>query len=326
VEYKRGEYLEFEKFDDYWDEGKPYLEGVKWVFIPDSVTAQMSFEAGEGDIIYLIGKPHVLLHDLVPKGYIADTGPGMLKVLVPSSGHPDSPLANMKVRQAVDYAINKEKICESIYFGYAEPVYQNVISPQTPLDPSFEGARKYDPDKARQLLEEAGYPDGFSTTLYSPQQLHGDEELAIQADLKAVNIDVALEVITPGRMIEMWMMGWEDGFLVAPHGSMDFGMSLERWFIRPTEPNVSRGVYWDALYRPDEIENAIQEYLLIPEWEQQVAKAKNILNLITDQAMIIPISMGVTAHVMQTNVHGTPWGDLSFSRPEDLKGVWISSD
>src|SRR5690606_34854137 len=77
------------------------------------------------------------------------------------------PLKDVRVRQALNYAVDKEAIVRSIYLGYATPL-------DSPITPTVWGYAHtgdhypYDPDKARALLAEAGYPDGFDLTVWIP--------------------------------------------------------------------------------------------------------------------------------------------------------------
>ena len=77
----------------------------------------------------------------------------------------EKPFDNPKVRQAVNYAINKQALCKVAFSGYARPA-DGVIPEQIPNAVKL-GPWPYDPKKARELLKEAGYPNGFKTTLWS---------------------------------------------------------------------------------------------------------------------------------------------------------------
>jgi ABC-type transport system substrate-binding protein len=103
-----------EMFDDYW-EGKPYLDEVKYVLIRDSVTAQLAFEDGEAESVSLVGKSYLLLRNLLPKGFVADTYRDLKSHMVPSAGDPNQvgvansgPLGNaMSERHSNTPSINR---------------------------------------------------------------------------------------------------------------------------------------------------------------------------------------------------------------------------
>ena len=82
----------------------------------------------------------------------------------------------------MEYSIDKETITKTIYFGYAKPMAAPVYEWQLPYEPNFKG-REYNPEKARKLLAEAGYPKGFETTIYCQFPTCGNDSDAIKVVL-----------------------------------------------------------------------------------------------------------------------------------------------
>lgn len=104
----------------------------------------------------------------------------------------DTPLKIQKVRLAMNYAIDKDTINKTIYNGYAQPVGQLAVPGSLYWDPDAKPI-PYDPAKAKQLLAEAGYPNGFHATLdFTPGMTRPDYVLALQGYLKAVGVDLEL--------------------------------------------------------------------------------------------------------------------------------------
>jgi peptide/nickel transport system substrate-binding protein len=303
VDYKENEYIEYERFDDYWGD-RPHLDGIKLIFIADPVTAQISFQAGEGDVISVMSGAPKMAADLIPQGFKVDAAPGGLCFcLVPSVTNPEDPLSNVKVRQAVEYAIDKVKIAQNLGKGYFTALYQYAGSTQSAFDPNFQG-RVYDPEKAKQLLAEAGYPNGFKTKLICGVHLAGDELPAIQANLKDVGIDAEIELVSVAKWIDLETNGWPEGLLESPTTlSTDYGTTILRYLIKPIEPNWYRGLYWDSMYRPDEFVNLLEDYLAIPDAAGQVAKAREIVKYIYDQVIAIPLYDSQNIVVTQPWVH-----------------------
>ncbi len=323
-DYKENEYWETERFDDYWGD-RPHLDGVKYIFIADPVTAQIAFQAGKGDVISVMSGGPKMAQDLLPLGFKVEVAAGGLaSVFIPSVTNPDSPLANLKVREAIEYAIDRVKIAQTVGLGYYSAMYQYAGTVQAPFDPNFKG-REYDPDKARELLNEAGYPNGFQTKLICGTHLAGDELALVQANLKDVGIDAEIELVSVGKWIELETNGWPEGLLESPSTLVtDYGTTILRYLVRPTEPNWARGIYWDSLYRPDELENLVQQYLVIPDIAGQTAKAKEIVKVIYDNACIIPLwnSNGVT--IVQQTVHDRTLGDDAPIATWNYTGCWLS--
>jgi peptide/nickel transport system substrate-binding protein len=86
------------------------------------------------------------------------------QALIPDSANADSPWSKLKVREAAEYAMDREAIARTFGYGYWKAAYQ-APSPEAPAYVASIPGRKYDTAKAKQLLTEAGYPNGFKTKL-----------------------------------------------------------------------------------------------------------------------------------------------------------------
>jgi ABC-type transport system substrate-binding protein len=109
--------------------------------------------------------------------------------LMPDSGNAASAWSNIKVRQAAEYAIDKAAIAKTFGFGFSTAADQWYPKGMLPYDPSIPG-RKYDVAKAKTLLTEAGYPNGFKTKMIGDPTVNKDIVVALQAYLSAVGIGV----------------------------------------------------------------------------------------------------------------------------------------
>lgn len=180
--------------------GMPILEKVIVWFVPDVATREAGLRSGEFDIIEgLKEKAWAEKVASFPETQVVFFGPAETQVLHFNMTKP--PFDNIKVRQAVAYAINREEI--AAFMGAAYPIYSPAMAPPAPGALTREEAEEagvaydYDPDKARALLAEAGYPNGFSTEVIisemassylKPMQL-------IQEQLRRIGIDIKLKVV-----------------------------------------------------------------------------------------------------------------------------------
>jgi peptide/nickel transport system substrate-binding protein len=322
VEYKENDYWLMSRFDGYWGD-RPHLDAIRYIFIANAMTAQLSFESGEGNVISVMSGGAQMARDLVPKGFKVETSAGLSFTLIPSPANPNSALANVKVRQAIEYAIDKAKIASTVGLGYWAARYQCVGATQGPYDASFQG-RTYDPEMAKKLLSDAGFPGGIQTTIYAGVHLAGDDVPAIQANLKAVGIDATIESISVAKWIDMETNGWTDGLLYSPHSTMvDYGTYLLRYFVKPSGPNWARGIYWTGMAHPDELENAIQDYLVQTDTATMKSQGKAVAKIIFDQALAIPLweTQGVT--VVDSKVHDRGVGRWGAAR-WDYNHAWLS--
>ena len=153
------------KNPDYWakdDKGNqlPYLDGIEYIYIADTMTQEMSMENGEADMLMGIA-PGKTAADLASLGLNMEYAMDMPVCLIPDTANSDSPWSNQKVREAVEYAIDRETIAKALGYGYWQAPYQIPPRDFQPMILISTLGRKYNLDKAKQLLTEAGYPTGF---------------------------------------------------------------------------------------------------------------------------------------------------------------------
>jgi len=251
-----GSHVKFVRNDNYWMEGKPYLDGVEFYEISDIMTQNATMVAETDDAMDMYQCSNAeQAYTIMSNTQNFDTSymrGGGTMTLCPSSDNPDSPMANLKVRQAIAYAINRDDIVEAKGFGILKPAYQITsegFAGRLPED--NENIVKYDVELAKQLLAEAGYPDGFSTTLYAAVSFQ-DFAVIIQAQLAEIGINVELEFPEPGRITDLNTNGWE-GMMAINFGQvMNTGISYYIWY------HPDQDTYVSAI-RPEEYEDMYYE-------------------------------------------------------------------
>jgi ABC-type transport system substrate-binding protein len=267
----------FKKFDGYWQKGKPYLERIEWKPIADTLTRQFSLRKGELDLVMTIAMKD--LAGLEKDGYVVirrKAGSGA-RSLVPDSANPNSPFADVRVRQAAQHAIDNEAIVKAIFYGEAEPANQWIYKGHWAYNPSVVGY-PYNPTKAKQLMTEAGYPNGFKTKiLYITAPENDQLYTAVQGYLKAVGIDAQLDTVTNARWNQIALGGgkWEGlmmgGLLANPDVT---GALLSRY---------SGGRYYTSMLVPDDYLKAIQNAINAPDFETKQKWTQEVMKLMIDK-------------------------------------------
>ncbi len=213
-EYQRDVKLVLERFDDYWGP-KPYLDTVEWIFIPETVTASAMMEGGEADI--WIGGPVPDQIHLEELGLVRQMGLGNIPCIYPNNvidKYKDSRILN-----AMEYALNKPAIAKAL--GQGQYTAMKMLSPEgrAGYDAAYVG-HPYDVAKAKQLLTDAGFPDGIKVTLTA---LLGQEDTAtsIKQYWDAAGIETTIDMADPGRFYGgLYGAGWED-LLLTLYGEGD---------------------------------------------------------------------------------------------------------
>jgi len=204
-EFVPGEKVVLKANKDYW-KGAPKIDKLIFRPISEASTRIASLKTGEVDIIMAI--PPNNLKELQSDPNIKTTAKtGVMLYMGLDTFNP--PLDNVKVRQAINYALDVESITENILLGTAKPMAGPVFDVTKGFDPTIK-PYPYDVEKAKQLLKEAGYENGFKLRLATPPQgVEGTTNTlevaqAIAAQLKEVGIEVELEITDPATQFERY--------------------------------------------------------------------------------------------------------------------------
>jgi len=191
---ERGSYVEVETRSDFYRPGLPKLKTIRLIAYPDDSARVAALQSGSVDMIEYVpwqsmtelGKDPALRmeeHD----------GPFMYLQFNAARG----PFADVRIRRAVAHAINRDEIVKGAFFGRGSAL-EHLPIPATSefFNPGLEHAWNHDPAKARQLLAEAGQPNGFECTLLSTAQygMHKDTAVVVQQHLAAVGIQAKLNL------------------------------------------------------------------------------------------------------------------------------------
>ncbi len=200
VSYTPNESIVLERNDDYWGT-VPALDTVTFKPVPEPASRSVLIETGEADVVTKLAPQDVdFLKEL--DGMRVDVIPFTRVVFIHMNGT-KAPFDNVKVRQALSWAVDRESIVSNILNDLAVVAtgpLGNGVSMYSPTD-----NYGYDPDKARDLLAEAGYADGFTTKMWVPQgRYQGAEEAAqaVQAQLAEVGVTVELEVVEWSTLLQ----------------------------------------------------------------------------------------------------------------------------
>ena len=299
TDFKHDTYIKYVKNPNYWRTGMPYLDGMSIVYSTDPLTTRMKMEAGDVDV-WMDGSDVKMALELEKKGLKIVWGRGMMNTLIPNSGKPKdpkSPLVKKKVREAIEYAINRPVLANVLGFGKFEPLTQIVPSFSPAYNRDF-NLRPYNPEKARQLLAESGYPKGFATKLMTTAPSR-DAATSIQNFLADVGIQVEIDIADFGRYAASMFggKGW-DSLALCASGIHPPGTDLyQHWSPRP---NTFRGPF---IKKSPEYIEACEKALQTYEEGALHAAMQKAVRIASEDAMIIPLFRTALPHVMQPYVH-----------------------
>ena len=199
-EWKQTDFVKVKKFDGYWQKGYPKVDSITWKPVLENNTRAAMLQTGETDFAYPLPYEQAAALEGNPKLKVT-TGPSIIVRYI-SFNMLQKPFDNLKVRQAINYAINKEALAKVAFGGYAAPA-EGVV-PQGVLYAHKMPAWPYDPAKARQLLKEAGYPNGFESVLWGAYTTTTSQKTIqfVQQQLAQVGIKLAVQALEPGQRTE----------------------------------------------------------------------------------------------------------------------------
>ncbi|MCY4061294.1 MAG: ABC transporter substrate-binding protein [Chloroflexi bacterium] len=200
AEWAPGDFARFEKFEDYWNEGFPHLDEIIVRAIPDSATMIANLEGGTLDVIAAPPASEFERLEAADGIKVARGFPGGL-VWDLSLNTGRAPFDNKLVRQALQHALDRQRIVDIVFFNISDPWIQPQSDKSPLYDPDLEGYYTFDLDKAKSLLEEAGYADGFEfTVLTATTNPDGARLLQVfQADLAQIGITLNIDEVEPAQ-------------------------------------------------------------------------------------------------------------------------------
>jgi len=155
VEYKVGEFLKFEAFEEYWD-GRPYLDGVIMQILPDDAAAQVAFETQQVHYMTLTSQQYNETKDIGDFEYSFYSSGNMSYIMF---NHKDERLADKAVRQALSYCMDREAIIGAMQGG-ADPLYSCFTPGDSFYNEDVCTRYEFNTDKANEILENAGWKMG----------------------------------------------------------------------------------------------------------------------------------------------------------------------
>ncbi|MDD2453433.1 glutathione ABC transporter substrate-binding protein [Aminivibrio sp.] len=220
VSWSRGDKVILEKNADYF-RGPAAIDTVIYRGIPEDATRLVELESGGIDLIP--GNfPYQEFENIAKNDkYLTYKIPAM-STLYMGLNTEVKPFGDNRVRKAMNYAVDKQAIVDAVYFGYGTPS-RGPLSPVIwGFDPERKDAYPYDPDKARELLKEAGYADGFDMTIFSDNRTErrSAAEL-IQAYLAEVGIRAQIELMEWSALLSTSAKGIGGGFMLGWTGTGD---------------------------------------------------------------------------------------------------------
>ncbi|MBZ6078268.1 ABC transporter substrate-binding protein [Microvirga puerhi] len=308
LEWVKDNRLVMERNPDYWGKGPTGVDRVIWRPVPDDTARVAGFVTGEYDFATNIPISAIDEINNQPDRKVVEIPSYRIFQLVQSSlEEHDSPLKNKRVRQALNFAVDKKAIIDSLFAGRAFALNGQLLrKEQLGYDPSLHDY-PYDPAKAKALLSEAGYPNGFEIVFKFPSGRYAqDREVseAIAGMLAKVGVRTKMTSLEPGEFLrqlrarELWPLAYLG---LAPLDDPDFQLAQYRSTWRYS---YIRNAELDAL-----IDAGAQEI----DREKRAAIYRKAAQLMHEEAPVVFLFGGYDFYGVSNKLDGiVPRGDQRF--------------
>lgn len=302
VEWKKNDYIRFSKNENYWRKGLPYIDKLILKAIPDANVRLAALKGGDVDIIEwvplaeaqkLMAKPSPD-YSIQVGPYGAETGYICPNIQVP-------PLNDVRVRQAIAYAIDKEQIVQGAWRGFGEPVNQPFSTKSMWYCPVEDKYGHANIEKAKELLAEAGYPNGFRITWGTTT---GYEYMLLLTQV------VQMQLAKVGILVDIELYDWTSYVQKVPN--------LEFKIWNTGVPGRTDPVQWYPLvykegspfnyiagnYKNKEVEALLDQAEAASDFAERKALYTKVVQIIERDLPMIYTSTGSIGFGWRSNVHG----------------------
>jgi len=287
VEWKPAESITVKKFAGYWKAGYPKIDTLTFRTVSDNNTRAAVVQTGEAHFAFPVPYEQVATLAKNPALDVVDNkGSIMARYLAMNTTQ--KPFNDVRVRHAINYAINKEALAKVAFSGHASVV--DGVVPQGVDFAHATGPWPYDVKKAKALLAEAGYPNGFETTLWSAYN-DGTSVKAVQflqQQLRQVGIKTSVEVLESGQRVQrvQQVQKPEDAKLRLYYAGWSASTGEADWALRPlfatsAQPPVLNNV---AYYSNAQVDAGIQKALAVTDRAEKTAIYKGVQETIWNDA------------------------------------------
>ena len=291
VSYReQGVRVEFDRNTDYWDKQSPgNVDKIIFTPIKEAPTRVAALLAGDVDFIAPVpptDQQRIADNDSVD---LVTMG-GTRVITFQMNQQRNDAFKDVRVRQAINYAINQEGIVKKIMKGFATPAAQ--FSPKGYLGHNSALVPRYDLKKAKQLMEEAGYSDGFTATMMAPNNRYVNDEKIAQAVvsmLAKINIKVDLKTVPKAqywpafdeRAADMMMIGW--------HSDTEDTNNFFEFLSACANKETGAGQYNSGNYCNPEVDAMMVEANAITDPEKRASIMQAMEKAVYDDAGFVPL-------------------------------------
>jgi peptide/nickel transport system substrate-binding protein len=310
-----GDHVELVRNDSYWQDGLPYLDRIRYLFMPEEATQIAALTGGSIDMMYQLGIENIPTIESDPETVPLPVRSGNYQDIVMRVS--EEPFTDNRVRMAMKLCVDRPGMQQAVLQGRGDLGNDHPIPPVNPYYAQDIPLREQNVAQAKQLLADAGYEDGLDVTFHTSSVRSGFVEQAVtfQEMAKEAGINVNIERVPPD-------VYWSEYWMKVP-------LCMSQWSMRATADEIlTVTMHSDADWNESDYKNPELDQLIeTARGEKDEDKRKELYaeaqHLIRDDGGIIvsyfrPIVMARRKEVQNFTAHPSHW--------LDFKQTWIAQD
>ncbi|MFS8531198.1 ABC transporter substrate-binding protein [Sphaerobacter thermophilus] len=298
VSWEKNTSIKLKKWENYWDPERPYLDELEFLVLTDANTRMLKFQAGELDIATDVPFSQLEALEANPNYTILTDGAARFDYI--GMNHTRKPFDDKLVRQAINYAIDKEAIIQSVLFGYGEMA--NTMLPKMLYHADHVEGYPYNLEKAKELMASSSAPDGFTAELIISSGDPVAQQVAqlVQSQLAEIGGTINIRLVEPGSATDDiralnydWSKSYYTTDIIDPDELVTFGM-------------VSDGgtkAVWTG-YKNEEVDRLAREAAAETDPARREEMYHRIQELTTEDAPVILLYYPTGRTAVQKYIHG----------------------
>ena len=285
--------LTLEKNPDYYDTVN--LETITFKMMPDATSQIASLQNGELDIISISGD-QVATFENNPDFTVIQAPANSIQLMAMNLAN--EALSDVRVRQAINYAVDKQALIDTVWWGYGEPIgshYPTVLKEYVDLNDTY----PYDPEQAKELLAEAGYADGLTLEMYLPKSYpaYVSAGQVIADSLKEVGITCNITIVEWATWLSDVYTGRDYDLTVVGHtGRLDPYVLLARYQSDSSENYFN--------YSNPEVDELLKNYKSEKDEAKRTEMVQQVEEILAKDVPAYYIQTPITLYVTSSAVEG----------------------
>lgn len=295
-EWAANDHISLIRNDEYW-KCTPVATSITIRVIPENSSRTIALQAGEVDFLQATPSIDVdrILEDenLKTENYLSQSAAYL------GFNCQKAPFDNVKVRQALNHAVDKDAVIDVILEGKGQPIH-TVLAPDMPGANNDINYYPFDMEKAKALLAEAGYPNGFKTSINVSGDANNKTAQLIQANFAQLGVEMEINVMEFGTLLEMLSLGQHDMYIISYGAAGNPDSTMSNVFHSASSPASGNR----SLYSNPDVDELTDKARKTMAWEDRDPIYKEIQELIMADAPVIPLYAQQSFFAMNKNMEG----------------------